>query len=43
MLMKIDKTWPLSATDQLKSQLRLASRNGTRRAEIGTNQRRLDF
>ena len=27
--MKIDKTWPLSAAEQLKSQLRLALRTGT--------------
>ena len=33
--MKIDKTWPLSAAEQLKAQLRLAIQSGTWRA--GTN------
>ncbi len=31
-IMKIDRTWPLSATEQLKSQLRLAIRTGNLRA-----------
>ncbi len=32
VLMKIDRTWPLTPAEQLKSQLRLAIRTGTFRA-----------
>ncbi len=31
VMMKIDRTWPLTPTEQLKSQLRLAIRTGTLR------------